>query len=263
MPNKIEMNHPCPCGSEKKYKNCYVSKSEECAQYVQEHGKEISEKYTKIANNVTESLVKTSQDLNTLFYKTPEDKEVIPSLMQMIGVFTVIDVFGSYWFEYLGKHGTHSERFDEFINKFCFTSDNSEFVERKYLGKITAENLRSLRNSIVHFYGLGKNHGFCIIANPSKTAQVEKIDLAVRGFKKYKNDLIFIQPIELKKIIIEGGVQMVKHFHMEGASAKSTKEVMSYFHSLGRIYSKLEEEGAMNVSQDMAQQVSKKLLSLE
>ena len=256
MANKIGVNDDCPCGSNRKYKKCYLANSEHCALFLKEKYIRMNEENEKMTQEVTESLLRTTQDLNQLFYKTPEDIEIIPSLMQMIGIFTVVDVLGSYWYEYLGRTGKQSERFDDFINNFCFTDKNQEFVQRKYLGTVTAEELRDLRNSIVHFYGLGASHHFSIISNFSKTATEAQTDAAVKSFTKIRPDMVFIQPFELKRIVIEGAAVMLERFQADGGAAVTDIDKLAHIENVRRIHRKLKEEGAAIVSQEMAEKVT-------
>jgi hypothetical protein len=256
--NKIGVNDDCPCGSGKKYKKCYKLSSEGCSVYVKEKHIKMSEEYEKICKEVTDSLLKTTTDLNQLFYKTPEDAEVVPPLMQLIGIFTVIDVLASYWYEYLGKSGTQSERFDEYVNTFCFTEKNQEFVGRKYLKDCTTEEIRGLRNSIVHFYGLGTNNRFCIIPNLSKLSPQNQIDQIAANFSKLRKDIvfIFIQPFELKKIVIEGAVVMLQKFQIDAGSSYSEQDKVSRIEAVERINKKLKAEGAVAVSKEMADKMN-------
>ena len=165
---KIGRNEKCPCGSNKKYKECYLTDSENCTLYLKDRNTKISSKYEEVLRSVIERLRQTTWELDQLFYKTEGGREIIPALMQLVGIFTVIDVLGNYWYEYLGKTASTSKRFDEYLDSFCFTNKNKEFLGRKYLSSITAEKLRLLRNNVVHFNGLGTDASIVVLANFSK-----------------------------------------------------------------------------------------------
>ncbi len=130
MTAKIGVNDPCPCGSNKKYKKCYLKQDENCSLYLKEKDAKTVNEFPKTLQFVVDSLLRTSQDLHNLFYKTDADLEIISPLMQLIGIFTMIDVLGSYWYQYLNKTGSQSERFDEFVNNFCLVDTNKTFVQR-------------------------------------------------------------------------------------------------------------------------------------
>lgn len=260
MSHKIGVNDLCPCGSKKKYKKCYMTDSENCSLYIKENATVINAKYDKITKVVIESLLRTTQDLTNLFYKTPDDMEIVPPLMQLIGTFTVIDVLANYWYQYLGITGKPSERFNEYVNNFVFTNDNQEFSQRKYLQNISSEDLGDLRNNVVHFYGLGASHKFCIIPNLSKISSSDEIDRMIKSFKKINKNLIFIQPFEFKKIITESAIVMLQRFQSDGSLAKNDKDRILYCHNVERIYQKLQNEGAAVVTKEMAQKISNILL---
>lgn len=256
---KIGVNELCPCGSGKKYKKCYLINSENCSIFIKEKGTKMVSEYQEILNEILDSLLRSIQELNQLFFKTDDDVEIISSRMQLIGVFTIIDVLGNYWYEYLGKTGKPSERFDDYINKFCFINKNKEFVDRKYLQNITTEDLRHLRDSIVHFYGLGRNSNITILSHPSKNNSKEDINLSVTTLKKLRKNMDFIQPFELKKIIAEGAIGMINIFKEDVDNIKSYEEVLIVTNNIKRIQKKLREEGASFISSEMAKKLNNKI----
>jgi hypothetical protein len=256
---KVGVNDLCPCGSGKKYKKCYLLNSETCSLYIKEKQIIMIDEYEKVLTEVLDSLLRSTQELNQLFFKTKEGDEIISSRMQLIGIFTIIDVLGNYWYAYLGKTGKPSERFDDFINKFCFINENKEFSDRKYLQGATTEELRSLRDSVVHFYGLGKNTKYSILSNPSRANSQGELDSYAITLKKIKKDVIFIQPFEFKKIIVEGSILMLHLFKTEAENAKSDEGKLKVINDITRIQLKLREEGASYISPEMARKLSEKM----
>lgn len=260
--SKIGVNEKCPCGSNKKYKHCYLSEDKKCILHVREQNDSVIKNYEANVKEVTESLLLSTGELNQLFFKTDEDVEIIPSRMQLIGIFTIVDVLANYWYEYLGKTGTYTERFDDYINTFCFTNQNKEYLNKRYLeNDVTSEQLRLFRGGLVHFYGLSSNHSYCIMGNPSKNMSQEQIDQMHKNIPKIRKDIkfIFIQPIELKKIVIEGAVLMLEKFGSDCQIALSEEEKISYATSIYRIQQKLRKEGASVISPEMADKVNEKL----
>lgn len=251
----IGRNDSCPCGSKKKYKKCYLANSGNCTLYLKDKNIKMSNEYEEILRSVIERLQRTTWELNQLFYKTEDDKEIIPALMQLVGIFTVIDVLGNYWYEYLGKKASTSKRFDEYLDSFCFTDKNKEFLGRKYLNSITAEKLRLLRNNVVHFNGLGMDSSIAILSNLSKDNTQAQIDLAVNNLLKLNKNIVFIQTLELKRIVIEGSILMFERFQTDGVSASSDEEKLLCIKNIERIRYKLDKEGAMGVSPEMADRV--------
>lgn len=257
--NKIGVNDPCPCNSGKKYKKCYLSESKSCLIYRKERRKKDIEEHEKNEKYVTDCLLQVTEELKSLFYKTNEGDEIIPVLMQMMGIFTVIEVLGSYWYEYQNKTGKPTERFIEFVSTFCFDEINKEYKQRKYLKNMTAEELCKLRNSIIHFYGLGKNNKLCIIPNIARKSPQEKIDQTINNFLKIRKDFIFIQPFELKSIVIQGAISMLEKFKEDLKSIKDEVDEANYISNIKRIQVKLFNEGASRVSREMAERLNNKL----
>jgi len=189
-------------------------------------------------------------EMNQLFY-TENGKEIVASRVQLIIVFTIIDVLASYWFEYLGKTGKPSERFEEYINRFCFVTENSGYAIKKYLKGMTIDSLSTLRNGLVHFYGLG-NHSCTILPNITALYSEKKLDSAVKNIRKMRPNIRMIQPCEFKNIVIESAILLVNHLYISDSRVKDQIALkLAHAEGISRIYQKLINEGASNLSQEM------------
>ncbi|HVY35976.1 MAG TPA: hypothetical protein VG982_01715 [Candidatus Paceibacterota bacterium] len=204
--------------------------------------------HNKKEKYIVSKLLEMVGEFRQLFFQNNE-KDVVPLRMQLIGGFTIIDVLGSYWFEYLNKTGTPRERFFEFTEKFCLTPKNKIYAVSTLIKGATKERLYDLRSSLVHFYGLGKHKDFGIAANISKTHTSEVIQNMVIEFRKKVPNLIFIQPTELRDIIVEGTSLMFESM-IENINKSHTNENTKKAHIEGieRIYNKLFEEGAEGIA---------------
>ncbi len=80
---------------------------------------------------------------------------------------------------------------DDFIKEFCLCKDNQWVLDNpKRAGKISAENLRILRNSLTHFFSVNK-----IGLVPSYDEEAEQIS------NKINNKVQLLSPEDFKKIL--------------------------------------------------------------
>lgn len=257
----VGRNDPCPCGNGKKYKHCYLSKDKDCSLYQDEDTKNLLSEHAKKLASILEVLPTFTAELHQLFYKTDQDEEIVPSRMQLIGSFTTIDVLANYWSEYIGISGKPSERFHEYLKRFGLVEANKTYANRKYLSNLTTEELYEFRNGLVHFYGLyGNKYG--ILPNPSKTASQEQLDTAYKNFKvlgrSQRIEMTFIQPLELKDLIIESAALMLEHFK-EREFNPSVDTRVPHAKGINRIYQKIQKEGASVINQNILDKLDRKI----
>ena len=242
---QIGRNDHCICESGKKYKYCYGKQNPACLLFDKEQKQKFLKEHDIKEKEVVRALNKDFiNDLNQLFYKIEDDREVVPERIQLIGIFTMIDVLASYWYEYLGKSGTQKERFHDYVKNFCLLADNEEYQSNKYICSIDSEKLYRLRSGLVHFYGIAVED-FAIAPNFSKKVSVEFIEESYQKFKKLFPALVFIQPFELKKIVVVSAILMIekmkKNIHL---SAQDESKKWEHIYGIDRIFNKLQKEGA-------------------
>lgn len=196
---------------------------------------------------VVKKLTDIVNEFRQLFVQV-EENDIIPLRMQMVGAFTIIDVLGNYWFEYLNKKGTPSQRFYEFVEEFCLISKNDTYAKSDLMTGITKERLYEFRNSLVHFYGFGKAQEFALVANPSKRFSPEMIEKTGRKFRKRVPDIVIIQPQEFRNLITEGAALMLERMmeviHRSHTDSQAKED---HINGIERIYDKLRAEGAEGV----------------
>lgn len=199
--------------------------------------------------------------LESLFYKRKSGEHkgcyIVHVGMQLAGIFTFIDVGGNYWNLYLDrkritKKGevielTHKEMFDNFVNELCFIDDNNEFKDNKFLKGITAENLRTVRNNITHFYGLGTEN-VIISTNPNPNMSLEEIEKWFEKMKKRKPEVVFIVPEQLKRVALDGMRLMFMKMLGNIAKAQTDEEARDeHIDGIYRIYDKWLKDGSIYV----------------
>lgn len=186
-----ERNEPCPCGSKIKYKNCFERELETCALYIEQRKKGMLIQHKEKDDKVFYFFKEVLDDIGSVFVHNDSGKELVSSRVQVVIVFTLIDIVASYWFAYHGRTGTPTQRFTEWMNKYCFIPGNKEFSNSAYT-KPNGERLFELRNSLVHFFGLASKkdalHNFAIAPNDDKWVTVtEKFTKVLK-----KKDRIFL-----------------------------------------------------------------------
>ena len=95
----------------------------------------------------------------------------------------------------------------KFLQEFCLSSNN-EWVKRNPLKaqKLNWKDLRDLRNSLTHFYAVGKKISIIDPLLKNKAEQLEK---------KIKYKVIFLSPIDLWEIVKGVGKLMIKKWGQE------------------------------------------------
>ncbi len=107
---KIGRNDPCPCGSSKKYKYCYDRTSAQCSARLRENRFTMLDEHNKREKFIFHFFKDVIQETNIILLKTEKGSDQIPSRIQMIIIFSLIDMLGNYWYEFLGQNGKTNER---------------------------------------------------------------------------------------------------------------------------------------------------------
>jgi len=247
MSNKPGRNDKCPCGSGEKYKNCYGRQLDTCGVYTSEVKTLTEKNHAEKDKMVFQFFGDTLEDIGTIFYKNEKELEVVSSRVQLIAIFTLVDVLASYWYEYRNQTGTPKERFTTWMNAFCFTHENIEFAGSEY-ENTTTERLYQFRSSLVHFFGLSRtdNDTFGIVPNDEEAKRL------MEGFiKRQRNNgktMYMVDSKKLHSLVGEGAILMLNGWSQIIQEAQ-TDEVKKWSHIEGidRIYNKVMLEGAVRV----------------
>ncbi|MEI6480439.1 MAG: SEC-C metal-binding domain-containing protein [bacterium] len=263
MQSGLGRNDMCACKSGLKYKHCYLANNSDCILFKDKQITEMEKLHEEHVQETLKILLSITGELAQLFHLDKNGIQVVPVRMQLIGIFTIVDVIAHYYNEYGGESLTQSVRFINFVERFCFVDENKEYASRKYLGDMSVNELYSLRNGLVHFYGLAEAK-YCILPNLSKVFTQEIVDNAYNDFTELSKiqgkDLCFVQPSELRMVVVEGVVLVLKYFsQMEADSTKSKEKRLAHLSGMERIFKKLEKEGASVVDQNLANRLNEKL----
>jgi len=188
------------------------------------------------------------EDIGTVFAMDTEKRNYTSERVQLVSVFTFLDVVASYWYEYLGKTGTQKERFLTFTKQYCLTTKNPDYSNGDFVN-LTPENLYAFRSSMVHFFGiagLDNDYKITVAANRISDDLIEKWR---QGFRERGHEVLIIKPKKLYNLILEGTLLILDEWKkiINEAQADDNKK-WSHIEGINRIYKKIHSEGAVKVS---------------
>lgn len=242
---KVGRNDPCVCGSDKKYKHCYLKGSKHCKRKRIEEHDEREKKVIRFLNDVV-------KEANVIALKN-RGNDVISSRIQMIVVFSVIDVYSNYWREYYEKNYQHEKRFRKWYDTFCRTEKNEFYKENKdRWEKISSQRIYQLRNSLVHFFGLSNAEAdkenlihFSLTFNSQDMKQIEDWE---KAFEEEASPTFTIRPIDFYKLVKAGAkIMLLEWVDLIKDSKKNPTTEKSHIEGIERIYNRYKKEGAVNI----------------
>ncbi len=188
-------------------------------------------------------LEEADDEISDIFrFKNQENKDVISSNVQLILVFTFIDILGNYYDAYVGnKESGATKKFKDFVRDFCLVDENIYFKNRKHMKGITVEALKNLRNGLVHFYGIGFQKNILIASNDLPD---EFITEAISKHSIDKDPIVVI-PSELQMIVQGAAELFIRNFNIN--EQDSGQEKMEKMNAVDRILNKIEGEAAVLV----------------
>src|SRR3990167_1224541 len=92
-----------------------------------EKKQQLGHTHQKKDDDVFKFLKEATEDIASVFAMDLEQRNYTTERVQLICVFTLIDVIANYWYEYLEKNGTQRDRFLEWVKKYCLTNSNPEY----------------------------------------------------------------------------------------------------------------------------------------
>lgn len=218
--------------------------------YSEHKKKEMLAQYKERDDKVFQFFGEVLEDIGSVFVRDDTGKELVSSRVQVITVFTFVDIVASYWFAYHNKTGTPTTRFTEWTREYCFTSRNKEFVGSAF-ERLDALRLFELRNSLVHFFGLASSkdspHNFAISPNDdgkwkSVTEKLTKV------LKKKGQELTVLESKKFYNLALEGSVLMLDEWKMIISEAQNDEsKKMAHIEGIDRIFQRIEAEGALKV----------------
>ncbi|TSC76390.1 MAG: hypothetical protein G01um101429_1159 [Parcubacteria group bacterium Gr01-1014_29] len=204
--------------------------------------------HQKKDDSVFKFFKEATEDIASVFAMDLEHRNYTTERVQLICVFTLIDVIANYWYEYLRKNGTQQERFLAWVKKYCLTDSNPEYRGTDF-AHLSAENLYAVRSSMVHFLGiagLGDKYKLTFATNRMSDEFIAKYQ---KRFQDYGHHVLVVKPKKLHNLILEGTVLMLMEWKKvidEAQTDEATK--WQHIEGIDRIYQKIQLEGAVKVA---------------
>lgn len=193
-------------------------------------------------------LKEATEDIASVFAMDLEQRNYTTERVQLICVFTLIDVIANYWYEYLGKNGTQRDRFLEWVGKYCLTDSNPEYSGTDFV-HLSADNLYAVRSSMVHFLGIAGLDGDYKLTFATNRMSDGFIAKYKKGFLERGHHVLVIKPKKLHNLILEGTVLMLNDWKKIIEEAQNNEETKwQHIEGIDRIYQKIQLEGALKVS---------------
>jgi len=142
------------------------------------------------------------EDIGSVFAMDDKKRNYTSERVQLICVFTFVDVIASYWFEYLGRNGTQRERFLEWVQRHCLTEGNPEYAGTDF-AHLTPENLYAFRSSMVHFFGIAGLEGDYKLTIATNRIADDLIEKWKRGFRERGEQVLIVKPKKLHNLILK------------------------------------------------------------
>jgi hypothetical protein len=188
------------------------------------------------------------EDIGTAFRINESGKDLVAARVQLITVFTFIDVMANYWFEYLGENVTQQQRFNEWMNKYCLNEANTEYKKEPEFQKLTSTRAYSFRSSMVHFFGLSEyseNYYILIATNERSEEEIERLKKAI---KNKTRQVIIIKPKKLHNLVTDGATLMLRDMQKNIDDSKlDENKKWAHVYGIDRIFQKTEKEGAVKI----------------
>ncbi len=227
MSKKIGQNDPCPCGSSKKYKKCYQSKTDDCRMYLLENHNIREEKIIKFMETAMDEITYSFSEKGETYIRA-----------QLALAFTAIDFLSTYWDKYNNEADEKpSVSFERWLDLFCLTDENEYYRDSKYYKKASAKDFTRLRNSIVHFYSLPREQDFTLMPNNYTTKEAE--DFVQKLEEKTGKSMHCVQSMSFYKLVRKGGVLMLEEM-IENVKTKPQE----HFEGIKRVFEEVQSRGA-------------------
>ena len=167
--------------------------------------------------------------------------------LQMLVIFTLIDVFSNYWNVYLDSPELGTKvKFVQWHTTFCRVSENEEYKQSDLWKSFSVQRLYELRCSIAHFLGLSgiqDTSSFALMSSDMPDAELKKFK------KECGRGVIMIRPVEFYSLVRSGGLLMLEKWASIIKDARNDRDKEdAYISGMKRIFDKIMEEGAKRVA---------------
>lgn len=243
---KVERNGPCPCGANKKYKHCYGKEGSSCTLFIRDQKMLKINEHEKREKEVLSFFKEIMAEAEVVNLKDPNGNDLISSRIQMLVVFSIVDVLASYWYEYSGQTGKTNERAQKWYDAFCAIERNKHY--QNLWRDVSSSRLYIFRNALVHFFGLGEqNEEISILLGqnnlPEKTREMLHAELLAKNHKT-----IVVRPKDFFDMVAEGAIIMLSDWGNTIKEAQRSRErEKEYIAGIERVWKKVKKEGAVRV----------------
>ncbi len=221
---------------------------ESMAYKMDERKQQLGREHQKKDNAVFKFFKEATDDISSVFAVDAEKRNYTSERVQLVCVFTFIDVVASYWYEYLGKIGTQRDRFVEWVEQYCLTEKNQEYAGTDFV-QLTAANFYAFRSSMVHFFGIAGLEGDYMLSIATNRISDDLIEQWRKGFRERGNHVLIFKPKKLHNLVLEGAVMMLDEWRkiIDESQSDETKK-WQHIEGIDRIYQKIQLEGAAKVA---------------
>ncbi len=182
-------------------------------------------------------------EIQAAFLTDGVEKYVGPRL-QLVAAYTLAEVFSSYWDIYRAFDKNPDERMRTWLGEFCFTSDNDTFQKNPYFKRLNAQDLISLRNSLIHFFGLSDQAATSMQIAFAQSHM--KDDEFAEYISKFPKTVVAFKPIDFYHLFKDGALLMLNvlldNIHQ---AAKDESKKWEHIEGINRLYEKVMKEGAV------------------
>jgi hypothetical protein len=188
------------------------------------------------------------QEINVINVKNDKSVDLVPSRIQLIIIFSLVDIMSNYWYEFRGASAGNKVKFCEWVNTFCLTKNNKKYIA--YWKKVSAERLYSLRCSVVHFFGISEpSEGIYFAISPNDYPESKRGEFS-RKVSKPGNKTIMLKTKHLHELVREGGILMLASWMriIKQASKGDPTRRRAYVTGIDRVWAKYWREGAVHVN---------------
>ncbi len=210
---------------------------------------ETLEEHSKKEKEVLAFFRQVMHEINNILITNSEGKDLISPRIQMVSIFSVVDMLASYWFEYKGLQGKTNERPMIWYDEFCAREDNSYW--RHSWTILKSKRLYDFRNSLVHFFGMGSiDTELSIVLATNNITDLEKNDLE-SSLRQQGYNAMVIRPKDFYALVKEGSKIML-HCWMNSIKESSHNPAArtEYISGIQRVWLKIENEGAVAVPRE-------------
>lgn len=175
-----------------------------------------------------------------IIFLSQEGKAIIPTRIQFIILFSLLDVFANYDFEYKNQTGTQKERFKAWVKNYCFVQNNKEYNYSEIWQSVNEDYLYNLRSSLVHFFGMREEYNGTLIALGKPDKKWGEITEKMENNDNVR--LLFLSPYNLSKLVGFAAELMINTWGLDYSKDQNKFQI----DGINRIYKKLQAEGCFS-----------------